>query len=75
MQGTVPPGGAGGVSPPPGPETVKVGVLPIVDVAPLFLGKEKGFFTKRGIDLKTTIAPAGPAIVPGPLSSPHAACH
>jgi hypothetical protein len=27
MQGTVPPGGAGGVSPPPGPETVKVGVL------------------------------------------------
>jgi NitT/TauT family transport system substrate-binding protein len=44
---------------------VKVGVLPIVDVAPLFLGKEKGFFAKRGIDLKTTIAEAGPLIVPG----------
>jgi hypothetical protein len=27
MQGTVPTGGAGGVSPPPGPGTVKVGVL------------------------------------------------
>jgi hypothetical protein len=27
MQGTVPAGGAGGVSPPPGPGTVKVGVL------------------------------------------------
>jgi len=27
MQGTVPGGGAGGQSPPPGPETVKVGVL------------------------------------------------
>jgi NitT/TauT family transport system substrate-binding protein len=44
---------------------VKVGVLPIVDVAPLFLGKEKGFFARRGIDLKTTIADAGPVIVPG----------
>jgi NitT/TauT family transport system substrate-binding protein len=43
---------------------VTVGVLPIVDVAPLFIGRDKGFFAKRGLDLKTAFAEAGPAIVP-----------
>jgi NitT/TauT family transport system substrate-binding protein len=47
---------------------VKVGLLPIVDVAPLFLGREKGFFAKRGMDLKTELAQAGPQIVPGVVS-------
>jgi hypothetical protein len=37
MQGTVPPGGAGGVAPPPGPETVKVGVL--LERRPVELGE------------------------------------
>jgi NitT/TauT family transport system substrate-binding protein len=44
---------------------VTVGIIPIVDVAPLFLGKEKGFFAKRGIDLKTAQAQGGPFIVDG----------
>lgn len=44
---------------------VTVGVIPILDVAPLYLGKEKGFFRERGIDLKTKTAQGGAAIIPG----------
>ena len=29
-----------------GPTSVKVGVIAIVDVAPIYLGKQKGFFSK-----------------------------
>jgi NitT/TauT family transport system substrate-binding protein len=47
---------------------VTVGVIPIVDVAPIYLGKEKGFFRERGIDLKMTTAPGGAAILPGVVS-------
>ncbi|MDV9171571.1 ABC transporter substrate-binding protein [Streptomyces sp. W16] len=47
---------------------VKVGVIPIVDVAPLYLGQKKGFFSKRGIDLKMVTAQGGAAIVPGVVS-------
>jgi NitT/TauT family transport system substrate-binding protein len=47
---------------------VTVGVIPIVDVAPIYLGKEKGFFRERGIDLKMTTATGGAAIVPGVVS-------
>jgi NitT/TauT family transport system substrate-binding protein len=47
---------------------VTVGVIPIVDVAPIYLGKEKGFFRERGIDLKMATADGGAAIVPGVLS-------
>ncbi|MDX2600693.1 ABC transporter substrate-binding protein [Streptomyces caniscabiei] len=47
---------------------VKVGIIPIVDVAPLYLGKEKGFFSKRGIDLKMEAAQGGAAIIPGVVS-------
>jgi NitT/TauT family transport system substrate-binding protein len=44
---------------------VKVGVIPIVDVAPIYLGKEKGFFSKRGIDLELVQESGGAASVPG----------
>ncbi|SDP54231.1 NitT/TauT family transport system substrate-binding protein [Streptomyces sp. cf386] len=47
---------------------VKVGIIPIVDVAPLYLGKEKGFFSSRGIDLKMEAAQGGAAIIPGVVS-------
>ena len=47
---------------------VKVGIIPIVDVAPLYLGKEKGFFSSRGIDLKMEPAQGGAAIIPGVVS-------
>ena len=47
---------------------VKVGVIPIVDVAPVYLGQKKGFFGKRGLKLKMATAQGGAAIVPGVVS-------
>jgi NitT/TauT family transport system substrate-binding protein len=51
-----------------GPTDVTVGVIPIVDVAPLYLGIEKGFFSSRGLNVKPTPAQGGAAIVPAVLS-------
>lgn len=47
---------------------VKVGIVPIVDVAPLYLGQKKGFFSSRGIDLQMESAQGGAAIIPGVVS-------
>ncbi|MFS8197956.1 ABC transporter substrate-binding protein [Streptomyces sp. CWNU-52B] len=47
---------------------VKVGIIPIVDVAPLYLGQKKGFFGSRGIDLDMVSAQGGAAIIPGVVS-------
>jgi NitT/TauT family transport system substrate-binding protein len=44
---------------------VKVGVIPIVDTAPLWLGKEKGFFSDEGLNLDITTTTGGAAAVPG----------
>ncbi|WP_405956797.1 ABC transporter substrate-binding protein [Streptomyces phaeochromogenes] len=62
--------GTGGSSTSAGDKTtqVKVGIIPIVDVAPLYLGQKKGFFSSRGIDLKMETAQGGAAIIPGVLS-------
>ncbi len=46
------------------PDKVTAGVIPIVDVAPIYLGKEKGFFTEQGIDLTLQTAQGGAAILP-----------
>ncbi|MFJ8504567.1 ABC transporter substrate-binding protein [Streptomyces avermitilis] len=51
-----------------GTTTVKVGIVPIVDVAPLYLGRQKGFYGKRGLTLSLTTAQGGAAIVPGVVS-------
>jgi len=48
-----------------GTDTVSVGVIPIVDVAPIYLGIEQGFFAERGITVELTEAQGGAAIVPG----------
>ncbi|MGK5681699.1 ABC transporter substrate-binding protein [Actinoplanes sp. URMC 104] len=49
-------------------DQVKVGVIPIVDVAPIYLGKQKGFFTNRKIDVSMESGQGGAAIVPGVVS-------
>jgi NitT/TauT family transport system substrate-binding protein len=49
-------------------DKVNVGVIAIVDVAPIYLGKQKGFFTKHNIDLNLTTAQGGAVIVPGVVS-------
>ncbi|MDL5199900.1 ABC transporter substrate-binding protein [Streptomyces sp. ALI-76-A] len=57
--------GASGTSSSGGTTTVKVGIIPIVDVAPLYLGQKKGFFSSRGIELEMVSAQGGAAIIPG----------
>lgn len=47
---------------------VTVGVIPIVDVAPIYLGEQKGFFSARGIDLELVAAQGGAAVIPGVVS-------
>ncbi|GHB15423.1 hypothetical protein GCM10010377_00780 [Streptomyces viridiviolaceus] len=61
-------GGSDGSGSSGGTTTVKVGLIPIVDVAPLYLGQEKGFFSERGLKLSLSSAQGGAAIVPGVTS-------
>ncbi|GAB3448053.1 ABC transporter substrate-binding protein [Actinophytocola sediminis] len=50
------------------PDQVTVGVIPILDVAPIYLGVEKGFFAERDIDVTLELAEGGAAIVPAVVS-------
>ncbi|MEU4623471.1 ABC transporter substrate-binding protein [Actinoplanes sp. NPDC023801] len=62
-------GTSAGEPPPAGqPDKVNTGVIAIVDVAPIYLGKKQGFFTEQNIDLTLTTAQGGAAIVPAVLS-------
>jgi len=59
----------GASDPAPGqPDKVNAGVIAILDVAPIYLGKQQGFFSERDIDLTLTTAQGGAAIVPAVLS-------
>jgi NitT/TauT family transport system substrate-binding protein len=58
----------GGGESPGQPEKVTVGVIPILDVAPIYLGVEKGFFDKRDIDVSLKQAEGGAAIIPAVVS-------
>jgi NitT/TauT family transport system substrate-binding protein len=51
-----------------GTTTVKLGVIPILDVAPIYLGQKQGFYAKQGLKLSLTPAQGGAAIVPGVVS-------
>jgi NitT/TauT family transport system substrate-binding protein len=51
-----------------GPTKVKIGVIPIVDVAPVYVGIKQGFFTAEGLDVTLETAQGGAAIVPGVVS-------
>ncbi|MGW1069747.1 ABC transporter substrate-binding protein [Streptomyces aureus] len=51
-----------------GTTTVKLGVIPIVDVAPVYLGQKKGFYKKHGLTLSMSTAQGGAAIVPAVVS-------
>lgn len=43
---------------------IEVGVLPIVDNAPIYLGDEEGIFEEHGLDLTLTQAQGGAALLP-----------
>ena len=45
--------------------TVTLGVIPIIDVAPVYLGQEQGFFADQGIELEISAGQGGAAIIPG----------
>jgi NitT/TauT family transport system substrate-binding protein len=51
-----------------GPDDVKVGLISILDVAPIYLGQEKGFFEERNIELTLQPAEGGTETVPSVLS-------
>lgn len=50
------------------PATVRVGVVPVIEVAPVYLGKQKGYFEARGINLEPVSKPTGEDIIAGVLS-------
>lgn len=47
---------------------VTVGVIPIVDVAPLYLGIEQGFFADEGLEVTLKDSQGGAAIIPSVVS-------
>jgi NitT/TauT family transport system substrate-binding protein len=47
---------------------VTVGVIPIVDVAPIYLGVQEGIFEDHGLDVTLELAESGAAIVPAVVS-------
>jgi NitT/TauT family transport system substrate-binding protein len=59
-------GGGGGEQ----AETTKltVGVIPIADVAPLYLGIKQGFFEEQNLEIEPQLAEGGAAITPAVLS-------
>jgi NitT/TauT family transport system substrate-binding protein len=51
-----------------GKDQVTLGLIPILDVAPIHLGVTKGFFEEEGIELKIENAAGGAALVPAVVS-------
>jgi NitT/TauT family transport system substrate-binding protein len=50
------------------PTTLKVGVIPIADLAPLYLGMDQGFFEEENLTIEPAVAEGGAAIVPAVMS-------
>jgi NitT/TauT family transport system substrate-binding protein len=48
--------------------TIKLGLIPIIDVAPIYVGIKEGFFQKRGLKVEPQLAAGGAAIVPAVVS-------
>ena len=58
----------GGSNAAPEAVTLKVGVIPIADVAPLYLGIKKGFFKEENLTIEPQLAEGGAAIIPSVMS-------
>jgi NitT/TauT family transport system substrate-binding protein len=52
----------------PGLTEVRVGALPIIDDAPIYVGIKEGFFAKQGIKVTPVLAESGSDIIPAVLS-------
>jgi NitT/TauT family transport system substrate-binding protein len=57
-----------GTGQPAEPTTLRVGVIPIADVAPLYLGIKQGFFEQQDLKIEPQLAEGGAAITPAVLS-------
>jgi NitT/TauT family transport system substrate-binding protein len=55
-------GGGGGGGNSNAPTTLKVGVIPIADVAPLYVGIKQGFFKQENLNIKPQLAEGGATI-------------
>lgn len=60
--GSSKPNGAAGA---PEKAKIKVGVLPVVDVAPLYQAIDSGYFKEQGLDVQPVVMQSGPAAVQG----------
>ena len=49
------------------PEKLTIGLVPVADVAPVFVGIEQGFFERQRIELEPRFAAGGAAITPSVL--------
>ncbi len=64
-------GGAGStpqVSPTAEAITLRLGLIPIADVAPIYLGVEQGYFKEQNLTLDRQLAQGGAAIIPAVVS-------
>jgi NitT/TauT family transport system substrate-binding protein len=63
-------GGSGGqaASKPAKPTAIKIALLPVADVAPVYLGMQKGLFRRENLELKPQFAQGGAAIVPSVMA-------
>ncbi|MGY1823026.1 ABC transporter substrate-binding protein [Geodermatophilus sp. SYSU D00079] len=61
-------GAAAGAGSSDAPRQVTVGVVPIADVAPLYLGVAEGFFSERGLDVEVVTGQGGAALIPAVVS-------
>jgi NitT/TauT family transport system substrate-binding protein len=49
----------------PGPASLTIGVVGVIDVAPLFLGIQKGFFARQQLTVTPTVLNTGATVVAG----------
>jgi NitT/TauT family transport system substrate-binding protein len=61
-------GGGGGGGDSSAPTKLTVGVIPIADVAPLYVGIDQGFFKDENLEITPQLAEGGAAIIPSVLS-------
>jgi NitT/TauT family transport system substrate-binding protein len=61
-------GGGGGEAAATDPVTLQVGVIPIADVAPLYVGMKQGFFKAENLTIEPKLAEGGAAIVPAVMA-------
>lgn len=60
-EGAAPASGSGGLE----KTKIKVGTIPVVDVAPLHYAIEQGYFKEEGLEVETVVQPNGQAAVTG----------